>query len=91
MLLGQEEVSLPERVQVQDTGEMHGMRVQMSEEEFGLGPRWAWGGTCCGKPVGCTNMSDQCRMLNHPWKRWHREEFGAARPTEEPADSSPVE
>jgi len=41
----------------------------MSEPPF-LGPAWARATTCCGKPVGCTNMSDQCRMRNHPWKRW---------------------
>lgn len=49
-----------------------------SPEEFHMGPAWVQGSQCCGKPVGCTNMSDQCRMLNHPWKRWHREEFGTA-------------
>ena len=43
---------------------------------FFLGPEWARATTCCGKPRGCTNMSDQCRMLNHPWKRWHRETYG---------------
>ena len=47
----------------------------MTEPPF-LGPAWARATQCCGKPVGCTNMSEQCRMTGHPWKRWHREEFG---------------
>lgn len=52
---------------------------------FGFGPEWARGTACCGKPVGCTNMSGQCRMLGHPWKRWHRETYGqeAAMPESE--------
>ncbi len=33
------------------------------------GVRFGFGGTCCRKPVGCTNMSDQCIMKNHKWKR----------------------
>lgn len=49
-------------------------------EPFGFGPAWARNTTCCGKPVGCTNMSGQCRMLNHPWKRWHRETYGPPDP-----------
>ena len=51
----------------------------MSEQPF-LGPAWARDTACCGKPTGCTNMSDQCRMLNHPWKRWHRETYGPPDP-----------
>lgn len=38
-------------------------------EPFAFGPAWARGTLCCGKPVGCTNMSDQCVLRNHPWKR----------------------
>lgn len=34
-----------------------------------FGRAWAVNTTCCSKPVGCTNMSDQCLMRNHPWKR----------------------
>lgn len=36
---------------------------------FAMGPAWTAGSQCCGKPVGCTNMSDQCSMTNHPWKQ----------------------
>jgi hypothetical protein len=35
---------------------------------FTYGPAWAAGTRCCGKPVGCTNMSDDCVMRHHPWK-----------------------
>jgi hypothetical protein len=49
-----------------------------SPEGFHYGPAWAAGTQCCGKPQGCTNMSDQCVLKNHPWKRWHRETFGPA-------------
>ncbi len=57
---------------------------------FGFGPEWARGTTCCGKPVGCTNMSGQCRMLGHPWKRWHRQTYGqeAATPGSEDSEDS---
>lgn len=34
-----------------------------------FGRAWAVNTTCCSKPVGCTNMSGQCLMRNHPWKR----------------------
>lgn len=56
-------------------------------EEPGLGPAWARGTRCCGKPVGCTNMGEGCRMLNHPWKQWHRKEFGGGQ--EEPPAAAP--
>ncbi len=38
---------------------------------FGFGPEWARDTGCCGKPVGCTNMSPACLMRGHPWKRRH--------------------
>jgi hypothetical protein len=56
---------------------------------FGLGPEWARDTTCCAKPVGCTNMSGQCRMLNHPWKRWHRQAYGQAMPGSEDSVTTP--
>lgn len=27
------------------------------------------GGSCCGKPVGCTMTHESCLYLRHPWKR----------------------
>ena len=54
---------------------------------FGLGPAWARNTQCCGKPVGCTNMSGQCRMLGHPWKRWHRETYGQETAMTTPQDN----
>jgi len=59
----------------------------MSEAPF-LGPAWARNTTCCGKPFGCTNMSGQCRMLNHTWKRWHRETYGPPDPDTADDDGS---
>jgi len=56
---------------------------------FGLGPAWARDTQCCGKPHGCTNMSGQCRMLGHPWKRWHRETYGQAMPGSEDSVTTP--
>ncbi len=47
------------------------MQAHDAQPGFGLGPAWAWDTQCCGKPVGCTNVSSQCRMQGHLWKRWH--------------------
>lgn len=42
----------------------------MSDNETpDFGRAWAIHTTCCSKPVGCTNMSDQCLMRRHPWKQ----------------------
>ena len=43
--------------------------AQPGDQPWGYGPAWARHTTCCGKPVGCTNMSAQCLMRNHPWKQ----------------------
>lgn len=43
-------------------------RQASAANDFEFGPAWS-GNRCCGKPVGCTNVSSGCQMLNHPWKR----------------------
>jgi hypothetical protein len=44
-----------------------------SPEPFGFGPAWSRGSGCCGKPRGCTNMSENCLCRNHPWKKRYAE------------------
>jgi hypothetical protein len=63
-------------------------------QTFGFGPAWARGSGCCAKPEGCSIMTEPCLMLNHPWKRWHREKYGqepaapAAGPDDCPRDEA---
>jgi hypothetical protein len=38
---------------------------------IGFGPDWASDTGCCGKPVGCTNLTEACLMRRHWWKRRH--------------------
>lgn len=30
---------------------------------------------CCGKPQGCTNINPECAFLQHPYKKWVREQL----------------
>lgn len=46
------------------------------EDQPFYGPAWARNTTCCGKPIGCTNMSAQCLMRNHPWKQENAQPHG---------------
>jgi len=49
-----------------------GAKLEVPAVSFTFGPEWARDTGCCGKPIGCTNMSPACLMRGHPWKRWHR-------------------
>lgn len=58
-------------------------RLERMERVAGDGDCWQMGKPvlskpgydCCGKPQGCSNMNPGCAYLEHPYKRWAREQM----------------
>jgi hypothetical protein len=54
--------------------------------DFAFGPAWARDTGCCGKPVGCTNMTGACLMRRHWWKQRYAQVPGWDDPDGGPRD-----